>query len=206
MFEKGFLQDVSLKVGNAECRNGFQICCRLYEVCTIKLSRVEFQNYIHSYETDEIFYRDLYFAQKNHPETFTEYCQGLDRNLITSHRRIWKKMICSRILKEILYFANIIVILLYFPMNMNFLKSCVCMMELSIPLYRGFPMYCIQEISVLYHLIPSTVWGFLMTVLQLIFWFVALRSSLLFSRPLQRTARWHSFLHMYCIIKQRGIS
>ena len=86
MFEKGFLQDVSLKVGNAECRNGFQICCRLYEVCTIKLSRVEFQNYIHSYETDEIFYRDLYFAQKNHPETFTEYCQGLDRNLITSHR------------------------------------------------------------------------------------------------------------------------
>ena len=76
MFEKGFLQDVSHKVGNAECRNGFQICCRLYEVCTMKLSRVEFKNYIHSYETDEIFYRDLYFAQKNHPETFTEYCRG----------------------------------------------------------------------------------------------------------------------------------
>ena len=52
----------------------------------MKLTRSEFQNYIHSYETDEIFYRDLYFAEKEHPETFMEYCQGLDRELITSHR------------------------------------------------------------------------------------------------------------------------
>lgn len=52
----------------------------------MKLTRSEFQNYIHSYEQDEIFYRDLYFAEKEHPETFLEYCQGLDRELITSHR------------------------------------------------------------------------------------------------------------------------
>ena len=35
----------------------------------MKLTRSEFQNYIYSYETDEIFYRDLYLAEKEHPET-----------------------------------------------------------------------------------------------------------------------------------------
>ncbi len=48
----------------------------------MKLTRSEFQNYIHSYEQDEIFYRDLYFAEKEHPETFREYCQNLDREMI----------------------------------------------------------------------------------------------------------------------------
>ena len=48
----------------------------------MKLTRSEFQNYIHSYEQDEIFYRDLYFAEKEHPETFMEYCQSLDREMI----------------------------------------------------------------------------------------------------------------------------
>ena len=52
----------------------------------MKLNRTEFQTYIHAYEPDEIFYRDLYFAEKEHPETFPEYCQSLDRDLITSHR------------------------------------------------------------------------------------------------------------------------
>ena len=52
----------------------------------MKLNRNEFQKYIHSYETDEIFYRDLYFAEKEYPETFTEYCRNLDRELIKSHR------------------------------------------------------------------------------------------------------------------------
>lgn len=52
----------------------------------MKLSRTEFQTYIHAYEPDEIFYRDLYLAEKAHPETFPEYCQSLDRDLITSHR------------------------------------------------------------------------------------------------------------------------
>ena len=31
----------------------------------MKLNRSEFQDYIHSYEIDEIFYRDLYLAEKN---------------------------------------------------------------------------------------------------------------------------------------------
>lgn len=52
----------------------------------MKLNRSEFQNYICSYEADEIFYRDLYLAEKEHPETFMEYCQNLDLDLITSHR------------------------------------------------------------------------------------------------------------------------
>ena len=52
----------------------------------MKLSRSEFQNYIHSYETDENFYRELYFAEKKHPETFMEYCQTLDRDFISEHK------------------------------------------------------------------------------------------------------------------------
>lgn len=52
----------------------------------MKLTRSEFQNYIHSYEQDEIFYRDLYFAEKEHPETFMEYCQSLDREMITQRK------------------------------------------------------------------------------------------------------------------------
>ena len=52
----------------------------------MKLTRSEFQNYIHSYEQDEIFYRDLYFAEKEHPETFMEYCQSLDREMIAQRK------------------------------------------------------------------------------------------------------------------------
>ena len=52
----------------------------------MKLTRSEFQNYIHSYEQDEIFYRDLYFAEKEHPETFREYCQNLDREMIAQRK------------------------------------------------------------------------------------------------------------------------
>ena len=52
----------------------------------MKLNRSEFQDYIHSYEIDEIFYRDLYLAEKEHPETFMKYCQELDHELIASRR------------------------------------------------------------------------------------------------------------------------
>lgn len=52
----------------------------------MKLTRSEFQNYIHSYEQDEIFYRDLYLAEKEHPETFREYCQNLDREMIAQRK------------------------------------------------------------------------------------------------------------------------
>lgn len=52
----------------------------------MKLTREEFRNYIHSYENDELFYKDLYFQEKNHPETFEEYCHKLDPALISRHR------------------------------------------------------------------------------------------------------------------------
>lgn len=52
----------------------------------MKLNRNEFRNYIHSYEDDELFYRDLYLAEKEHPETFMEYCKHLDPDYITSHK------------------------------------------------------------------------------------------------------------------------
>lgn len=51
----------------------------------MKLTRKEFQKFIYSYETDEIFYRNLYFAEKDHPETFMDYCHDLDQELIASH-------------------------------------------------------------------------------------------------------------------------
>ena len=38
----------------------------------MKLTREDFRNYIKDYNDDEIFYRDLYFQEKNHPETFHE--------------------------------------------------------------------------------------------------------------------------------------
>lgn len=52
----------------------------------MKLSRDKFQKYIYSYEIDEVFYKDLYYAEKEHPETFERYCQNLNREFITSHR------------------------------------------------------------------------------------------------------------------------
>ena len=36
----------------------------------MKLTREDFQNYIKDYNDDEIFYRDLYFQEKNNPENF----------------------------------------------------------------------------------------------------------------------------------------
>ena len=52
----------------------------------MKLTREDFQNYIKDYNDDEIFYRDLYFQEKNHPETFHNYCLNLDRQFISNHR------------------------------------------------------------------------------------------------------------------------
>ena len=52
----------------------------------MKLTREEFRDYIHSYENDELFYKDLYFQEKNHPETFEKYCHKLDPALISRHR------------------------------------------------------------------------------------------------------------------------
>ncbi len=52
----------------------------------MKLNRSEFQNYIYSYEPDELFYRDLYLEEKEHPETLMEYCRKLDPDLIARHK------------------------------------------------------------------------------------------------------------------------
>ena len=52
----------------------------------MELTREDFRNYIKKYCDDEIFYRDLYFQKKNHPETFHEYCLNLDRQFISAHR------------------------------------------------------------------------------------------------------------------------
>ena len=52
----------------------------------MKLNQSEFQNYIYSYEPDELFYRDLYLEEKEHPETLMEYCKKLDPDLITRHK------------------------------------------------------------------------------------------------------------------------
>ena len=45
----------------------------------MKLTREDFRNYIKDYNDDEIFYRDLYFQEKNHPETFHNYCLNLGK-------------------------------------------------------------------------------------------------------------------------------
>ncbi len=60
----------------------------------MRLNRSEFQNYIRSYEDDELFYRDLYLAEKNHPDTFMEYCQNLDFDYIRSHK-LFVPALCS---------------------------------------------------------------------------------------------------------------
>ena len=46
----------------------------------MKLTREEFQKYIYAYNEDEIFYKTLYLQEKEHPETFHEYCLTLDRD------------------------------------------------------------------------------------------------------------------------------
>lgn len=52
----------------------------------MKLTREEFQKYIYSYNNDETFYKTLYLQEKEHPETFHEYCLTLDRKKIYEHR------------------------------------------------------------------------------------------------------------------------
>ena len=52
----------------------------------MKLTREEFQKYIYSYNDDETFYKTLYLQEKEHPETFHDYCLTLDRKQIYEHR------------------------------------------------------------------------------------------------------------------------
>ena len=51
----------------------------------MKLTKDEFRSYLHHYDEDEIFYKNMYFEEKDHPATFHDYCLGLDRDLISDH-------------------------------------------------------------------------------------------------------------------------
>ena len=157
----------------------------------MKLTREDFRNYIKDYCDDEIFYRDLYFQEKNHPETFHEYCLNLDRQFISNHR-----LFVPELQKEAWYpymqekdlFGDLTGNIMfskhyrYTPiMSMSFLKSSAYITEPPIQQSREWLMNSIPEISASYRLIPRTVSEFLMTVSLLIFWSVALLSSPLFS-------------------------
>lgn len=52
----------------------------------MKITKENFDVYIHNYEEDELFYRDLYFHEKESPETFPAYLQSLDREFIQKHK------------------------------------------------------------------------------------------------------------------------
>lgn len=54
----------------------------------MKLTREEFQKYIYSYNNDETFYKTLYLQEKEHPETFHEYCLTLDRKKICDTSKV----------------------------------------------------------------------------------------------------------------------
>ena len=98
----------------------------------MKLTREEFQRYIYSYNDDETFYKTLYLQEKEHPETFHEYCLTLDRKKIYEHRlyvpelqtEAWypymKETDLFMILMAISCFPSITAIPLFFPMNMIF--------------------------------------------------------------------------------------
>lgn len=61
----------------------------------MQMSTAEFRKFIHDYEPDELFYRDLYLAEKEHPETFAAYCQRLDSQLIKRHS-LYVPALCSQ--------------------------------------------------------------------------------------------------------------
>ncbi|MGN0298924.1 MAG: helix-turn-helix domain-containing protein, partial [Lachnospiraceae bacterium] len=52
----------------------------------MKITRDNFNSYIHEYEQDELFYKNIYLYEKEHPETFPEYLKTLDLSFIQEHR------------------------------------------------------------------------------------------------------------------------
>lgn len=52
----------------------------------MKITKDNFDSFIHTYEEDELFYRDVYVHETQHPETFTEYLKTLDVSFIQKHR------------------------------------------------------------------------------------------------------------------------
>lgn len=51
----------------------------------MKITRDNFDEYIHAYEEDELFYKKLYIYEKEHPESFSEYVKSLDISFIQKH-------------------------------------------------------------------------------------------------------------------------
>ena len=156
----------------------------------MKLTREDFRNYIKDYNDDEIFYRDLYFQEKNHPETFHNYCLNLDRQFISNHRlfvpelqkEAWypymqEKDLFGDLTGNIMFSKHYRYTPIFDHEHEFFEIICV---------YNGTAhttilMNSIPEISASYRLIPRTVSEFLMTVSLLISWSVALLFSPLFS-------------------------
>lgn len=52
----------------------------------MKITKENFDTFIHEYEEDELFYRDLYIYEKEHPDTFEEYVKHLDLSFIQKHQ------------------------------------------------------------------------------------------------------------------------
>lgn len=52
----------------------------------MKLTKELFDEFIHTYEEDELFYKNLYFQEQYHPETFHVYLKSLDREFIQKKR------------------------------------------------------------------------------------------------------------------------
>lgn len=61
----------------------------------MKIAKEEFQNYISAYEEDELFYREIYLQEKNHPDTFPAYLESLDDNYIVDHK-LYVPALCQK--------------------------------------------------------------------------------------------------------------
>lgn len=52
----------------------------------MKVTKENFRDFISAYEEDELFYRDVYLHETQHPETFSEYLETLDKDYIIQHK------------------------------------------------------------------------------------------------------------------------
>ncbi|MGN0294280.1 MAG: AraC family transcriptional regulator [Lachnospiraceae bacterium] len=77
----------------------------------MKISKKDFPAFLAAYTEDELFYREVYFQEKEHPETFTEYLGTLDPEYI-KRRLLYVPALTERglwfsLLKEDQQFQNI---------------------------------------------------------------------------------------------------
>lgn len=52
----------------------------------MQITKENFDDLVHRYEEDELCYREIYFQEKEHPETFREFLKTLDLDFIQRHR------------------------------------------------------------------------------------------------------------------------